>query len=77
MCTTSVKDTREELAIVLPSTDEDGVAVLVNDDGFDEDRRSRTIFVEVSAAANSCAELHKFSNHFGWKEHQRFLLRPR
>ena len=30
---------------------------LLLDDGFDDNRRSRTIFVKASAAAHACAEL--------------------
>ena len=39
--------------------------IVVNDDGFDDNRRSRTILVHASAAALACAELREFRHQLG------------
>ena len=39
--------------------------IVVTDDGFDDNRRSRTVLVNASAAANACAELREFRRQFG------------
>ena len=41
--------------------------IIVTDDGFDDNRRSRAILVNASAAAHAFAELCAFSRQFGTK----------